>query len=90
MSSNFMSSNLESGQIALGPPDADSLLPFEAMLASLWRRKGLVTAIVTAALALGVVAIVFMPPRYTAKAYIRGEFFAAPDTVAKDDQSTTA
>jgi uncharacterized protein involved in exopolysaccharide biosynthesis len=85
-----MSSNLESAQITLGPADLGSGLLLQAMLASLWRRKGLVARIVGAALALGVIAVLVMPPRYTTKAYIRGEFFAAPDTVAKDDQSTTA
>jgi uncharacterized protein involved in exopolysaccharide biosynthesis len=39
---------------------------------------------------LGVIAVFVIPARYTAQAYIRGEFFAAPDTVAKDKESTTA
>lgn len=73
------------------------LVPFEpshlilnAAIASLWRRKVLLVGILGAALVLGVVAILAMPVRYTAQAYIRGEFFAAPDTIAKDDESTAA
>ena len=58
-----------------------------AVLASLWRRRVLLVAIVAIALALGVLLV---PHRYTAEAYIRGELFAAPGTVAKDDKTTTA
>jgi uncharacterized protein involved in exopolysaccharide biosynthesis len=61
-----------------------------AALASLWRRKVLLVAIVVIALVLGLIAVFVMPARYTAQAYVRGEFFAAPDTIAKDDESTTA
>jgi uncharacterized protein involved in exopolysaccharide biosynthesis len=39
---------------------------------------------------LGVFAVLVTPVRYTAQAYIRGEIFAAPDAVAKDDESTIA
>ena len=61
-----------------------------AVLASLWRRRILVVAIVAVALALGMIAIQLMPHRYTAEAYIRGEFFAAPGTVAKENDSIVA
>jgi uncharacterized protein involved in exopolysaccharide biosynthesis len=47
-------------------------------------------AIVAIALALGIIAILVMPHRYTGEAYIRGEFFAAPDTVAKDNATMTS
>ena len=79
-----MSSNLDSDHIEPSSP------VLHAALASLWRRRVLMVAIAAIALALGIIAILLMPYRYTADAYIRGEFFAAPDTVAKDDESTTA
>jgi uncharacterized protein involved in exopolysaccharide biosynthesis len=85
-----MSSNLESAHIALSPADASSGPFLQAVFASLWRRRVLSAGIVCIALALGVAAVFVMPARYTAQAYVRGEFFAAPETVAKDDQSTTA
>lgn len=56
----------------------------------LWRRKMLLTSIVAAALVLGLIVVLAMPTRYTAQAYIRGEFFAPPDRVAKEDQVTTS
>ena len=79
-----MSSNLDAVYIE------PTHLILNAALASLWRRRVLLVAIVAAALVLGVIAVLVTPVRYTAQAYIRGEFFAAPDTVAKDDESTTA
>lgn len=60
-----------------------------AMLVSLWRRKWLVVAVIAATFGLGIIAVLVLPHRYSAEAYIRGEFFAAPDTVAKDDESIT-
>jgi uncharacterized protein involved in exopolysaccharide biosynthesis len=39
---------------------------------------------------MGWIGILLMPERYTAEAYIKGEFFAVPDTLAKVDESTTA
>ena len=85
-----MSDNAKSAHIAFDPVDAGSGPFLRAALASLWRRKVLLVAIVATAFACGIAASFLMPARYTAQAYIRGEFFAAPDTVAKDDQSTTA
>jgi uncharacterized protein involved in exopolysaccharide biosynthesis len=57
-----------------------------AVLASLWRRRRLMSGILIAALVLGMVAVMMMPKRYTAEAFIRGEFLAL-DTVTKDDKS---
>ena len=56
-----------------------------ASLASLWRRKLLVGAIVATTVALGIVALHAMPLSYTAAAYIRGGF-SASDAVAKDEK----
>ena len=56
----------------------------------LWRRKVLLTSIVAAALVLGLIVVLAMATRYTAQAYIRGEFFAPPDRVAKEDQVTAS
>jgi uncharacterized protein involved in exopolysaccharide biosynthesis len=87
-----MSSNLDS--VHIEPSYLDSVHIESSYLilalASLWRRKVLLVATVAIALVLGVIAVFVMPPRYTAQAYIRGEFFAAPDTVAKDAESTRA
>jgi uncharacterized protein involved in exopolysaccharide biosynthesis len=84
-----MSSNVESAHVASASVDARSGSFIQAVLASLWRRKALLVAIVAAALTLAVVTLFVLPARYTAQAYIRGEFFSAPDMVAKDEQSTT-
>ena len=54
-----------------------------AALASLWRRKLLVGAIVATALALGIIAVFVIPPSYTPEAYIRGGFVFS-NAVAKD------
>ena len=78
----------KSAHIARASPDVDSGLIVQAALASLWRRKRLVLGIVTAALMLGIIAAVVMPKRYTAEAYIRGEFLAS-DTAPKDEKSTS-
>jgi uncharacterized protein involved in exopolysaccharide biosynthesis len=53
-------------------------------LASLWRRKLLVGAIVAMALALGTIAVFAIPPSYTAEAYIRGGFVAS-NVIARDE-----
>ena len=79
-----MSSTLDSNHIQLSSP----VLP--AALASLWRRRKLTAAIVAGVLGVGAVGVLLMPDRYTAEAYIKGEVFAAPDTMAKVDESTTA
>jgi uncharacterized protein involved in exopolysaccharide biosynthesis len=58
-----------------------------AALASLWRRKLLVGAIVAIALALGIIAVFVIPPSYTPEAYIRGGFVAS-NAVAKDGEDS--
>jgi uncharacterized protein involved in exopolysaccharide biosynthesis len=46
------------------------------MISALWHRKFLVLTISAAAVVLGITAAVWIPPRYTAQAHIRGEFVA--------------
>lgn len=79
-----MSSNLDSDHIQHSSP------VLAAALVSLWRRRWLTAAIVAGVLAVGAVGVSLMPDRYMTEAYIKGEVFAAPDTVAKVDDSTTA
>jgi uncharacterized protein involved in exopolysaccharide biosynthesis len=55
----------------------------QAMLASLWRRKLLVGAIVATTVVTGIITVAAMPPSYKAEAYIRGGF-SALDAVSKD------
>ena len=77
-----MSSNLASDHIQLSSPVLSAAL-------ALWRRRRLTAAIVAIVLGAGAVGVLLMPDRYTAEAYIKGEVFSAPDTVAKVDESTT-
>jgi uncharacterized protein involved in exopolysaccharide biosynthesis len=58
-------------------------------LSSLWRRKLLIVAIVATALGLGIIAVLVMPQRYTAEAYIRGAVTAS-DALAKNDEGSSA
>jgi uncharacterized protein involved in exopolysaccharide biosynthesis len=60
-----------------------------ALLASLWRRRLLLGAIVAAALALGIIALLVITPSYTPEASIRGGFVAS-NAVAKDEDSKGA
>ena len=88
-----MSTKLDSVDIPVAAEMIDSgqsVQSLSAAVASVWRRKLLVLGIVFIALALGIIAVVAMPARYKAVAYVRGEYFAAPDMVAKDDVSATA
>jgi uncharacterized protein involved in exopolysaccharide biosynthesis len=85
-----MSTTLDSVDGPLASVTIGSGQSLLAAVASIWRRKLLVLGIVATALALGIIAVGAMPARYKAQAYIRGEYFAAPDTVAKDAESTTA
>ena len=80
-----MSSNLDSVHIEPSP----SKEVLYATLASLWRRKLLMVTIVGSALALGIIAVLVMPERYTAEAYIRGGFEAS-DAVVADDNTRSA
>ena len=59
-----------------------------AWLASLWRRKLLVGAIVATALALGSIAVFVIPPSYKTEAYILGGFVAS-NAVKKDDSRSS-
>ena len=59
-----------------------------AWLASLWRRKLLVGAIVATALALGIIAVFVIPPLYKTEAYILGGFVAS-NAVKKDDSRSS-
>jgi uncharacterized protein involved in exopolysaccharide biosynthesis len=61
-----------------------------ATIASLWRRKLLMVAIIVTALALGSIAALVMPERYTARAFIRGGFAASDAVVTNDDRSSGA
>jgi succinoglycan biosynthesis transport protein ExoP len=79
-----MSSNLASDYVQPSSPI------LAAAFASLWRRRWLAAAVAALVLAIGWSCSLFMPDRYTAEAYVKGEFFAAPDTLAKVDDSTTA
>jgi uncharacterized protein involved in exopolysaccharide biosynthesis len=83
-----MSSNVESAPIGLAPPHLVSGRPIQVALASLWRRKLLVLGIAAIVVALGMFAVKGMSPRYTAEAYIRGEF-AATDTTNKEEENMT-
>ena len=85
-----MSSNLDSDHIEPSSPVLPAVFVLPAVLATLWRRQVLMVAIVATAFALGIIANPLMPDSDTAQAYVSGEFFAAPDTVAKDDESITA
>jgi uncharacterized protein involved in exopolysaccharide biosynthesis len=80
-----MSSNLDAVHIQ---PSSHELL--YATFASLWRRKLPIVAIVAAALALGIIAVLVMPKRYTAEAYIRGGFPTSNAVAAGDDKRSAA
>jgi len=61
----------------------------QAALASLWRRKLLVLGSAAIAVVLGFIAILVMPARYTAEAYIRGGFDpSAAYAVTKEEDAT--
>jgi uncharacterized protein involved in exopolysaccharide biosynthesis len=66
--------------VPLAPDTSSSGQFISAAIAAVWRRKVSVLGIVIAALLLGIAAAVLIPPRYTARAIIRGEF-VAPDTL---------
>ena len=84
-----MSSTLDFVQIEPSSLDVGFGEVLHAALASLWRRKLLVGAIVATALALGIIAVFVIPPSYTAEAYIRGGFVAS-NAVAKDEDRRSA
>jgi uncharacterized protein involved in exopolysaccharide biosynthesis len=76
-------------QIEPSKLDVGSGEVLHAVLASFWRRKLLVGAIVATAVALGIIALCVMPAWYTAEAYIRGVFLAS-DAPPKPEDSRSA
>ena len=86
---NQISSTSDFVQIEPSSLDVGSGEVLHAALASLWRRKLLVGAIVATAVALGIIAVLVIPRSYTAVAYIRGGFVAS-DALAKDEDSRSA
>jgi uncharacterized protein involved in exopolysaccharide biosynthesis len=83
-----MSANLQSVSLPLAPGSVSSGPALLVMVASVWRRKLLVLEIVVLAIVLGATAIVVMPMRYTAQAYIRGEYVAS-DTLPMQVKNVT-
>jgi uncharacterized protein involved in exopolysaccharide biosynthesis len=84
-----MSSNMDSLLIRLSSVETRAGEVLNAAVASLWRRKVLVATIVASAFVLGLFAVLLLPKRYTAEAYIRGGFVVA-DTATKDKETTSA
>jgi uncharacterized protein involved in exopolysaccharide biosynthesis len=80
-----MSSNLDCVHIE---PSSHEVM--YAIFASLWRRKLPIVVIVATALALGVIATLIIPKRYTAEAYIRGGFPASNAVASSEDKRSTA
>lgn len=56
--------------------------------ASLWRRKLILGAIAATALVVGIIALLVMPKRYTAEAYIQGGFPASNAVAASEDKKS--
>ena len=83
-----MSAKLDSVSIPLALGTIGSGSALLALLASVWRRKLLVLGMVATAVAFGIVAAAVMPARYTAQAYIRGEFVAS-NTLPMQVKNTT-
>jgi uncharacterized protein involved in exopolysaccharide biosynthesis len=79
MSSNLDSIRVERPLLDIGLGDF-----LGAALACLWRRKLLMGTIVSSAVALGIVAILIIPPSCTPTASIRGGFVVS-NAVAKDE-----
>ena len=78
-----MSSTLDFVQIEPSSVDVGFGEVLHAALASLWRRKLLVGAIVAIALVLGTIGVIVIPPSYSPEADIRGGFVFS-NAVAKD------
>src|SRR5262245_31981872 len=87
---HLMSGNLDCVNVEYLSGETRSEEVLSAVFISLWRRKWLIMAIIAASLVLGIIAVLVMPHRYMAEAYIRGDFFAASDAVAKDGEGLTA
>ena len=82
-----MSNSAEFAHVELTRPNLGSPA-LQAAFSSLWRRKLLVLAIAVAGLVLGIVAVAVMPARYTAEAYIRGEFAASDASNQEGDNAS--
>ena len=80
-------STLDFVQIEPSPLDVGFGEVLHAAIASLWRRKLLVGAIIATTLALGTIAVFVIPPSYKTEAYIRGGFVAS-NAVKKDDSKS--
>jgi uncharacterized protein involved in exopolysaccharide biosynthesis len=83
-----MSSNLDSVSVERSARDIGLGEVLHSAVTSLWRRKLLVGAIVAIAVALGITAVIVIPPSYRPEAYIRGGFVVS-NAVAKDEDSKT-
>ena len=82
-----MSSKLKSAPSELASVDIRSGEVLQSALAGLWRRKLLVLGSAAIAVVLGFIAVLVMPARYTAEAYIRGGFDASYAVTKEDDTS---
>ena len=86
-----MSSKLASVPIELVSVDNRSGEVLQSALASLWRRKLLVLGSAAIAVVLGSIAVLVMPARYTAEAYIRGGFDpSAAYAVTREEDASRA
>ena len=86
-----MSSKLASVPIELVSADNRSGEVLQSALASLWRRKLLVLGSAAIAVVLGSIAVLVMPARYTAEAYIRGGFDpSAAYAVTREEDASRA
>ena len=89
MSSNLEAAHIERSPVALTPVDIRSGQILQAALASLWRRKLLLAALTATSLALGIIALLAMPARYSAEIFIRG-LVSGSNAVVKDDTNANA
>jgi uncharacterized protein involved in exopolysaccharide biosynthesis len=76
-------SNLDYAHVAPASADYGSRLVVHAAL-GVWRHKRLMFGILAAALALGMIAVLVIPTRYTAEAHLSGEFLAANPATNED------
>ena len=89
MSTNLESAHLERTPVALTPVDIRSGLILQGALASLWGRRLLLGAFTATSIALGVIALLAIPERYTAEIFIRG-LVSGSNAVVKDDTNASA
>jgi uncharacterized protein involved in exopolysaccharide biosynthesis len=84
-----MSSNLDSVRVERPVLDIGLGELLHSALTSLWRRRLIMAAIIASAVALGIIAILVIPPRYTPTAFIRGGFVVS-NAVASDEGNKSA